>query len=179
MKQVSRQNGESLVYVVRIYTYRSLSVHAFACAHSFFAADNDTNELVNDRMSTRRLAINNEVVMGPQIQSQHLHKSTCRNFRNAIENSRLLIPILFLFLGVQCPAGMVYDECGSSCPRTCESLVMPETNCDERCIDGCTCANGMVLRYDNVCVPEERCPCMRGNVPYPEGYVLQENCLEW
>lgn len=56
--------------------------------------------------------------------------------------------------------GMVFDLCGSSCPKTCTGR---EYNCeDHHCIDGCHCPDDMYMQ-DGYCVTKNECPCTFGN----------------
>ena len=62
-------------------------------------------------------------------------------------------------VAVICPNGMIYQECGSACPETCENHANSPV-CIEHCIDGCFCPPGQVLLRDSICVDVEDCPCM-------------------
>uniref|UniRef100_A0A1W7RAG6 Hemocytin n=1 Tax=Hadrurus spadix TaxID=141984 RepID=A0A1W7RAG6_9SCOR len=74
---------------------------------------------------------------------------------------------------LDCPAGMEYTDCGSSCPRTCKQA---EYECDnEHCIDGCHCHAGMHL-HKEACIPEDQCPCMHGDDEYLPGKKIPNDC---
>ena len=53
-----------------------------------------------------------------------------------------------------CPAGQVYMECGSPCPRTCDKRIQ---RCMQQCGPGCFCPEGTVL-HENKCIPPSDCP---------------------
>ncbi|XP_078669843.1 zonadhesin-like [Branchiostoma floridae x Branchiostoma belcheri] len=55
----------------------------------------------------------------------------------------------------ECPPHSTWDDCGSACPTTCDSL---GTNviCPEICVSGCACDGGYVLNNGR-CIPEEQC----------------------
>ncbi|KAJ8277520.1 hypothetical protein GJAV_G00076090, partial [Gymnothorax javanicus] len=58
----------------------------------------------------------------------------------------------------ECPEGLVFSPCSSSCPYTCEDL-WPEAQCvPGPCRPGCACPPGKVL-LEGSCVPHSSCPC--------------------
>ncbi|XP_070575061.1 mucin-5AC-like [Ptychodera flava] len=65
-----------------------------------------------------------------------------------------------------CQGGMVYDQCGSSCPKTCKKTAYHCIN--DQCIDGCHCPQGTVL-HEGVCIRQEECPCIHGGREYSTG----------
>ncbi|XP_070558483.1 von Willebrand factor-like [Ptychodera flava] len=67
---------------------------------------------------------------------------------------------------VSCPAGMVYKQCGSSCPRTCSSGVYQCLH--DNCVDGCQCPDGMIMHND-ACIPNDQCPCVWSKREYSTG----------
>merc|ERR1739838_399669 len=72
-----------------------------------------------------------------------------------------------------CPCGMVFDQCGSSCPLTCSGR---EYNCeDKHCIDGCHCPQGTYL-YDGQCVEKTECPCQFGEKSYQPKSKIRRDC---
>lgn len=58
-----------------------------------------------------------------------------------------------------CPAGLEFDWCGSSCPpRTCDDRV-PQCDEDETwCRPGCYCPERTLMNYEGVCVTFQDCP---------------------
>ena len=54
---------------------------------------------------------------------------------------------------------MEYQECGSTCPATCENHANPPV-CIDICVDGCFCPPGQVLlnSTSTKCVEVEDCP---------------------
>ena len=63
--------------------------------------------------------------------------------------------LLNAMLSVECPPGMVYQQCGSLCPRTCDTA--ETTNCQSGCAGGCFCPDGQVV-YNGRCVHPIVCP---------------------
>lgn len=59
-----------------------------------------------------------------------------------------------------CPPGLVWQDCGSSCERTCSNLQdykSQNISCDEsQCVAGCFCPAGMIKKGDH-CVAPEKC----------------------
>ncbi|XP_019623677.1 PREDICTED: mucin-2-like isoform X2 [Branchiostoma belcheri] len=77
------------------------------------------------------------------------------------------------FCPVSCPAGQVYQDCGSSCPKTCRQTVY---NCeDEQCIDGCHCPDGYFL-HGNDCLLQDQCPCLSHGQEYLPGSTIKSDC---
>ena len=63
---------------------------------------------------------------------------------------------IFIFcLALQCPTGMVYQQCGSFCPPTCDDINATAT-CQGGCAEGCFCPDGQVL-LDGKCVDPFAC----------------------
>ncbi|XP_078664668.1 mucin-5AC-like [Branchiostoma floridae x Branchiostoma belcheri] len=60
---------------------------------------------------------------------------------------------------VSCPMGKTYQECGSSCGRTCREIAEPDHLCGDDCVPGCNCPPGMFEDQDGNCVPIRHCPC--------------------
>jgi len=59
-----------------------------------------------------------------------------------------------MYVGIDCPAGMVYQQCGQACSQTCDHV--KSTNCINTCIEGCFCPNGKVLWNGN-CINATEC----------------------
>ena len=60
---------------------------------------------------------------------------------------------------VVCEGSKEYQECGTACPPTCDSLLHPYDLllCPAVCSAGCFCPEGTVLHNDQ-CIPPEQCP---------------------
>ena len=68
-----------------------------------------------------------------------------------------------LFLtAVECPAGMVYQQCESLCVRTCDNI-NDDIICEGGCAEGCFCPDGEVL-FEGECVNPTRCTGKRNIV---------------
>ena len=81
-------------------------------------------------------------------------------------------------LAVTCRSNMVYRECGSACPKSCNNMV--NVKCQQECVDGCHCPDGMYWDPDpEKCVPEAQCSCYRDGIPYPHGSTRLGKCEEW
>ena len=61
----------------------------------------------------------------------------------------------FILIAVECPAGMVYQQCGSLCVQTCDNI-NNDTICEGGCAEGCFCPDGEVL-FEGECVNPTRC----------------------
>lgn len=60
-------------------------------------------------------------------------------------------------VAVECPNGMVYQQCGTLCPPTCENIESDEV-CVGGCAEGCFCPIGQVL-FEGSCVNPAKCKC--------------------
>lgn len=69
---------------------------------------------------------------------------------------------------MQCPAGQVYESCGSDCERTCRSLSGAEPGCgaEAGCEEGCFCPPGRYLTDSGQCVTSDLCPCLHDGQLY-------------
>ena len=69
----------------------------------------------------------------------------------------LILNILYdlksLYVDIECPAGMVYQQCGQACPQTCD---MEDVECVGGCVEGCFCPSGRVLWNGN-CIDASEC----------------------
>ena len=63
--------------------------------------------------------------------------------------------IVFIGAVAECPSGMVYQQCGSLCPQTCDNV--GASNCHGGCAEGCFCPDGQVV-YNGRCVHPIVCP---------------------
>ncbi|XP_045021815.1 mucin-5AC isoform X3 [Bubalus bubalis] len=76
-----------------------------------------------------------------------------------------------------CPLNMRYHECGSPCAGTCSN---PERSqlCEDHCVAGCFCPEGMVL--DDIshagCVPVSGCSCVYNGATYAPGTGYSTGC---
>ncbi|KAF4010044.1 hypothetical protein G4228_001256 [Cervus hanglu yarkandensis] len=76
-----------------------------------------------------------------------------------------------------CPLNMWYHECGSPCVDTCSN---PEHSqlCEDHCMAGCFCPEGMVL--DDIghtgCIPVSGCSCMYNGATYAPGTGYSTDC---
>ena len=61
--------------------------------------------------------------------------------------------LIFILVDIDCPAGMVYQQCGQACPQTCD---MEGVECAGGCVEGCFCPTGKVLWNGN-CIDESEC----------------------
>ena len=61
--------------------------------------------------------------------------------------------ILFLFIAIECPSGMVYQQCGALCPQVCYG----PTICNGGCAEGCFCPDGQVVDDEGQCVERGIC----------------------
>ena len=60
-------------------------------------------------------------------------------------------------LAITCPSGMLYQQCGPSCPQTCDTN--EDTDCSGGCVEGCFCPSGQVLS-DGICINKTKCESM-------------------
>ena len=50
---------------------------------------------------------------------------------------------------------MVYQQCGSLCPQTCDNI--GTLNCSGGCAEGCFCPDGLVV-HNGKCIEPLTCP---------------------
>ena len=62
-----------------------------------------------------------------------------------------------MVVDIDCPAGMIYQQCGEACPRICGIEQNPE--CVGGCVEGCFCPSEKLLRNGN-CINETECAGM-------------------
>lgn len=72
--------------------------------------------------------------------------------------------MLSLLTALTCPPNMVFKDCGSSCPPTCDD---PNGShlCVEQCMEGCFCEEGFVADGDN-CIKPHECGCSSNGIFY-------------
>ncbi|KXJ81878.1 hypothetical protein RP20_CCG017355 [Aedes albopictus] len=61
----------------------------------------------------------------------------------------------------QCPSREIYNECGTACPATCDSIKRNDGPkiCTANCVIGCFCDRGYVRNTNSGrCVVAEDCP---------------------
>ncbi|XP_073511787.1 serine protease inhibitor swm-1-like isoform X1 [Phyllobates terribilis] len=75
----------------------------------------------------------------------------------------LLMVITAQSAAIKCKADEEYNECGSPCPPTCDSL---NRVCPAVCKAGCFCKKGTVQNANGKCVPVK--DCCSGNTVYNE-----------
>ncbi|XP_033646744.1 von Willebrand factor-like [Asterias rubens] len=76
---------------------------------------------------------------------------------------------------VPCFLGQVYKECGSSCKVSC--LDLSNTDCKERCIQGCQCPDGEVLDDETEkCVKVADCSCQFEGHDFSHGQKWNSDC---
>ncbi|XP_035218784.1 SCO-spondin-like, partial [Stegodyphus dumicola] len=72
-----------------------------------------------------------------------------------------------------CPDGMIYQDCGTSCPKTCKGTVY---DCEgNHCVDGCHCPDGTYL-HNGRCLERQSCPCLHGGKEYQPGERMLQDC---
>jgi len=78
--------------------------------------------------------------------------------RMCITMHQNVIYLCFIFSAITCPSGMVYQQCGPSCPQTCDTN--EDTDCSGGCVEGCFCPIGQVLAYGH-CIAIADCQGMQ------------------
>ncbi|XP_043540732.1 SCO-spondin-like, partial [Chiloscyllium plagiosum] len=80
------------------------------------------------------------------------------------------------FCGKTCSNEMIYSDCVSTCPATCETVGNPsEGYCREECASGCECPQGYYLEMGR-CVKAEDCPCFHHGQKYRPGQTIRQRC---
>eukprot|EP00094_Tigriopus_californicus_P010405 TCALIF_10037-PA protein Name:"Similar to SSPO SCO-spondin (Homo sapiens)" AED:0.11 eAED:0.13 QI:68/0.47/0.38/0.83/0.58/0.61/18/0/1151 len=78
--------------------------------------------------------------------------------------------------GISCPMGQEFQACGTSCGLTCLDVAL-NTNrtCENKCVEGCQCPEGMKLDQKGNCVTIQDCPCMddKGDLYEPSSLRYQ------
>nr|XP_045751167.1 mucin-5AC [Mirounga angustirostris] len=76
-----------------------------------------------------------------------------------------------------CPLNMEYHECSSPCADTCSNLEHSQL-CEDHCVAGCFCPEGMVL--DDLgqagCIPATQCSCVYNGAVYAPGASYTTDC---
>ena len=63
--------------------------------------------------------------------------------------------VIAISVAVECPPGMIYQQCGALCPQTCDNA--GTTNCHGGCAEGCFCPDGLVISNGR-CIDPLTCP---------------------
>ena len=66
---------------------------------------------------------------------------------------QLKLEFNLFYIAIQCPTGMVFQQCGSLCPQTCGS----STTCNSGCAEGCFCPGGQVINSNGLCINPREC----------------------
>ncbi|XP_069461046.1 zonadhesin-like [Ambystoma mexicanum] len=56
-----------------------------------------------------------------------------------------------------CTGNTIYKSCGTACPLTCENYKNPPKICTKKCVVGCACKPGFILRKGRECVQPSEC----------------------
>ena len=79
-----------------------------------------------------------------------------------------------------CGKNQEYNDCGTSCPPTCDDfsypLPKPLKRCTAACIAGCFCKEGFYRTDKNRCVPPEKCCNGENEVFNGCGTACPETC---
>jgi len=67
---------------------------------------------------------------------------------------------------INCPSGMVYQQCGPLCPQTCDRN--EDEECSGGCVEGCFCPVGMFVSY-GYCIGLSDC----------QGTYFNNVCSHW
>nr|XP_044991348.1 mucin-5AC [Jaculus jaculus] len=78
-----------------------------------------------------------------------------------------------------CPLNMQHQECGSPCVDTCSNPRHSQL-CEDHCVAGCFCPEGMVLDDINHtgCVPVSQCACLYNGTSYAPGTSYSTDCTK-
>ena len=63
--------------------------------------------------------------------------------------------IIHFHTAMECPAGMIYQQCGLLCPQTCDNN--GASDCIAGCAEGCFCPVGQVV-HNGECIVPIACP---------------------
>ncbi|MEQ2161771.1 hypothetical protein GOODEAATRI_012952 [Goodea atripinnis] len=81
-----------------------------------------------------------------------------------------------------CPASQTFSYAHQRCQLTCRSLGSEEQSCtsDFLPVDGCSCAEGLYLNENGLCVPVEKCSCYHNGIYINPGKsinIRDEHCI--
>uniref|UniRef100_H2YMM4 von Willebrand factor n=1 Tax=Ciona savignyi TaxID=51511 RepID=H2YMM4_CIOSA len=87
------------------------------------------------------------------------------------------------FCNRECSGGQIYRECSSTCHSTCRSISDQSVRCDESCVQGCNCPDGLYLSEEGSCVKREQCECYHNGRSYRAFEVIHRefttcHCME-
>lgn len=74
-----------------------------------------------------------------------------------VSKCKIVLQVIYLYpfiVAINCPSGLVYQQCGPVCPQACDTD--EDTECSNGCVEGCFCPNGKAL-YKGVCVNAADC----------------------
>jgi hypothetical protein len=78
---------------------------------------------------------------------------------------------------------MVYSECASSCPKTCQNYYLNFENdeCKQGCSPGCVCQEGYYRNaaLNNTCTPQTDCLCIYKDKAYQTNDTVNVECNTW
>ena len=76
---------------------------------------------------------------------------------------------------MNCPEGMVYQQCGQACPQTCDTE--ENKDCVGGCVEGCFCPSGKVL-WNGKCINSSECAGTYINTKIiASSYMLYNFCM--
>eukprot|EP00795_Rhopilema_esculentum_P013727 gene13727-4647_t len=78
---------------------------------------------------------------------------------------------------ISCPGNMVYQECGSACPKSCSNMLSSHTSCVSDCVDGCHCPSDL-WQDGEQCKPRSHCSCYVNGVAYAHNSIKKTACEE-
>ncbi|XP_068596041.1 mucin-2-like [Brachionichthys hirsutus] len=81
-----------------------------------------------------------------------------------------------------CPASQIFSYKHQRCQRTCRSLGLKQQTCtsDFLPVDGCSCAEGLYLNENGICVPMAKCSCYHNDVYVKAGKsisIRDDHCV--
>ncbi|XP_061101225.1 otogelin [Conger conger] len=94
----------------------------------------------------------------------------CAHAERSLDDWREHIPQC----AIDCPADLVYRECITCCPVSCNVDRMC-IDSKLQCLDGCYCPDDLIYE-DGSCVKASDCPCEYHGMVYPSGQMVQEEC---
>lgn len=80
-----------------------------------------------------------------------------------------------------CPASQTFSYNHQRCQLTCKSLSSVQQSCtsDFLPVDGCSCAEGLYLNEDGICVPMTKCSCLHNDVYIKAGKSANVKGEHW